>query len=330
MNGIYSWQCKCEECLARRERHGTAIGARRCRRARVCCPVCWEATPHGTQSGYDGWACLCDDCRTAAGWKGSYYGGNNPAAEHGTRETATRCKRENGEHCAVCLAGIVHGYSGGYRWGCRCEVCRAAGSARAARQRVTIKPNHGTALAVKRGCRCAVCLASIPHGTYSGYAGWGCRCDDCRPLGTAGATEWARANPERRKMILRRNQQARNAQKIAAALPEWPVDPAAILERDGMMCSVADELGEAIHPIAGSDWSLDHIIPLGAGGYHAPWNVQVACPFHNSRKRDRGDRDLQERKVSGWHSHYRVAVPLYYRPAVADPWPLLEPVASPF
>ena len=165
----------------------------------------------------------------------------------------------------------------------------------------------------RSGCRCEVCAAAIPHGNYSGYAGWGCRCDECRPLGSANSIAWARANPERRKMIVRRNQQNRNAQKLAASLPEWPVDPAEILARDGMYCAAADELGHQAHEIEGDNWSLDHVIPLGADGYHAPWNVQVACPFHNSMKQDRGDRQVQERKVAGWHQVYGVTVPLYYR-----------------
>ena len=55
-----------------------------------------------------------------------------------------------------------HGTHHRYRSGCRCDPCKTAWTA------------------YHRAWRASKTWDQIPHGTDTGYAGYGCRCDDCR------------------------------------------------------------------------------------------------------------------------------------------------------
>lgn len=71
-----------------------------------------------------------------------------------------------------------HGTVTGYKYGCRCERCRAA--SREAR-------NKGAAMERERRKGVLADMAADPrhpsHGTYTGYRDYGCRCEKCRRAG---------------------------------------------------------------------------------------------------------------------------------------------------
>lgn len=71
-----------------------------------------------------------------------------------------------------------HGTVTGYKYGCRCERCRAA--SREAR-------NKGAARERERRKGVLADMAADPrhpsHGTYAGYRDYGCRCEKCRRAG---------------------------------------------------------------------------------------------------------------------------------------------------
>lgn len=65
-----------------------------------------------------------------------------------------------------------------------------------------------------------------------------------------------------------------------------------IFERDGWMCQLCGKKvmrGAVVpHPLAPT---IDHVVPLAAGGLHEPANVQLAHFLCNARKSDRGEAD---------------------------------------
>lgn len=71
-----------------------------------------------------------------------------------------------------------HGTATGYRYGCRCEKCRAA--AREARRKGALRQRE-------RREEVLADMSADPghpsHGTYAGYNHYGCRCDSCRRAG---------------------------------------------------------------------------------------------------------------------------------------------------
>lgn len=89
---------------------------------------------------------------------------------------------------------------------------------------------------------------------------------------TAAVAEYRRRNPGKHAEIENR----RRARLLDAFVA--PVDPAAIRARDRGLCGIC-----GIH-VALEDQSLDHVIPLAAGGTHEPSNVQLAHRVCNSRK----------------------------------------------
>jgi hypothetical protein len=59
---------------------------------------------------------------------------------------------------------IEHGINGYVHYGCRCEICTAANTAR---------------IAAARARRLARPVPSRVHGTLNGYNNYGCRCERC-------------------------------------------------------------------------------------------------------------------------------------------------------
>jgi 5-methylcytosine-specific restriction endonuclease McrA len=113
----------------------------------------------------------------------------------------------------------------------------------------------------------------------------------------ASVRAWQRANPDRRRAA---------ANKYAATHPEmrrkhlhnWrarrrqafieSVDIEMIYARDGGICQLCKK------PVPRPQASMDHIIPLSAGGAHASWNVQLTHLTCNLR-RNRGYIPAQTR-----------------------------------
>lgn len=83
------------------------------------------------------------------------------------------------------------------------------------------------------------------------------------------------------------DRKARRRARLRAAHVE-PVRRAEIFARDGYRCLLCGDslvMVETVpHPLAPT---IDHVIPLAAGGRHAPDNVQAAHFLCNSRKRDK-------------------------------------------
>lgn len=60
----------------------------------------------------------------------------------------------------------------------------------------------------------------LPHGTYSGYANHGCRCDPCRAAASAYKSKWRAANREKANESSRAYKKA-HADKIAKAQKQY-------------------------------------------------------------------------------------------------------------
>jgi 5-methylcytosine-specific restriction endonuclease McrA len=73
-----------------------------------------------------------------------------------------------------------------------------------------------------------------------------------------------------------------------------PVYRRRIFERDSWRCQICrrkvDPTKEVPHPRAPT---IDHVVPLAAGGTHEPANVQTACFLCNATKGDRGTDQLR-------------------------------------
>jgi 5-methylcytosine-specific restriction endonuclease McrA len=118
-----------------------------------------------------------------------------------------------------------------------------------------------------------------------------------RAKATADARAWKQAHPEKRRAI---------ANKYAATHPEmrrkhlhnWrarrrqafveSVDIEMIYARDSGICQLCKK------PVPREQASMDHIIPLSAGGAHASWNVQLTH-LRCNLKRNRGYIPAQTR-----------------------------------
>lgn len=103
---------------------------------------------------------------------------------------------------------------------------------------------------------------------------------------SARCTSTLNRRSESAKVARRHAKDRRRARKKGAFVAR--VYRKEIYERDGHRCQLCgDKLkmdAETPHPLAPT---IDHIVPLAAGGVHAPWNVQAAHFICNSRKGDR-------------------------------------------
>jgi hypothetical protein len=87
-----------------------------------------------------------------------------------------------------------------------------------------------------------------------------------------------RTHPDRIRAIGRKSRQTRRA-RLAAAFVEV-VDPMKVFERDKGICGIC-------HRLVGTDWHVDHVIPIAKGGRHEYANVQLA---HGQCNRSKGAR----------------------------------------
>jgi 5-methylcytosine-specific restriction endonuclease McrA len=113
----------------------------------------------------------------------------------------------------------------------------------------------------------------------------------------AKATQYARTHPEVRRGIAKRYA-ATHPEMRRKHLHNWrarrrkafieSVDIKMIYARDSGICQLCKK------PVPREQASMDHIIPLSAGGVHAPWNVQLTH-LRCNLKRNRGYIPAQTR-----------------------------------
>ena len=99
-----------------------------------------------------------------------------------------------------------------------------------------------------------------------------------RSRAVARTAEWNRKNPERAK-ILRRKQDAKRRAIERECFVE-AVDPRVVFERDQGICGICREQVDPMSP-----WEMDHIAPILRGGEHSYANVQLA---HRRCNRSKG------------------------------------------
>lgn len=111
--------------------------------------------PHGNYGRYQRHGCRCGRCRKA--WSNYCRGWKHKAGYCLPREDYVAVMRLKAE------LRDNHGTETRYRFGCRCNACRA-GAAQARRDRRnfnrTPPARHGTHAGYSNGCRCDACRAA--------------------------------------------------------------------------------------------------------------------------------------------------------------------------
>ncbi len=171
----------------------------------------------------------------------------------GARRRGVPLSAEHRAHLAQANRRPLRHGTGGYRRGCRCDLCMDA--QRAYDRKMSLRHREAKRLRQR-----------VYRATHLEQS-------------RAAFRAWARANREHRR---RRN--ARYQREHPDLVREWSasrrsrakaafverVDWSAIYERDGGMCGICGK------PVDRTAMSLDHIVPLACGGTHEPRNVQTA------------------------------------------------------
>lgn len=142
-----------------------------------------------------------------------------------------------------------------------------------------------------RSCR------SLVHGSQRRYKS-GCRCDVCTEANRAHARRWNADYKAKHGVVYRgrfdkpalpyddkmRARDAVRRARLAGAKVET-FAPREVFERDGWVCGICTDPvdRELSYPDPGSA-SLDHVLPLVAGGEHSLANTQLAHLRCNLRK----------------------------------------------
>jgi hypothetical protein len=148
---------------------------------------------------------------------------------------------------------------------------------------------HGDPLARKRGevrqgcktcCRCGVDLPLDAFGTDATTpTGLNTYCREC-------VCAVARVYRSKKPSYWVTGEHRRRARKAGVRFERF--DKVSIFERDGWRCGICGEhIQRALlypHPMSPS---LDHVVPLVAGGAHVTSNVQASHLVCNFKKRDR-------------------------------------------
>ncbi len=135
-------------------------------------------------------------------------------------------------------------------------------------------------------CKTAAC------GTSHGYRTRKCRCDKCRSWASTAAREYRKAYRAKYGKDVTYNVKARRRARERAAFVA-DVDRVQIFEADGYRCHLrlpgckgkTDPTKSFPHP---NSPTIDHIVPLAAGGTHEPTNCRTACLRCNTAKRHNG------------------------------------------
>jgi 5-methylcytosine-specific restriction endonuclease McrA len=200
------------------------------------------------------------------------------------------------------LAEVKHGlYSTYTNHKCRCDDCLAANRAYkrewAKRQtKKELQPDsdrHGTRNGYRDGCRCEPCRAANREASRRFYAqatpeqkkAWRATIDP------VNAKEWHRrwhaANRDQQNAKMREHYAlrtdyykslARKRQALRRGVTVEFVDRAVVWQRDAGICHICNL------PADPSDWHLEHIFPLVAGGEHSYANTAVSHPRCNREK----------------------------------------------
>ncbi|HEY0050788.1 MAG TPA: HNH endonuclease [Pyrinomonadaceae bacterium] len=120
-------------------------------------------------------------------------------------------------------------------------------------------------------------MFAVKRGDFWSYAE---RCRPCRKLAKPFQRFWKPLSPE----ICERNKMTRRA-RLAGASVIIPFTKAEIIRRDGLNCYLCGKL------LTYKSATIDHVIPLSRGGYHAPSNAKIACFPCNRAKYN---KNLQE------------------------------------
>lgn len=89
--------------------------------------------------------------------------------------------------------------------------------------------------------------------------------------------KWRQKNPERTRIMTKAVQRRREARKKGAKRVET-IHLAVLAERDGWRCHLCGK------KVTKATWSMDHLVPLVAGGDHTYDNVALAHQVCNGRR----------------------------------------------
>jgi hypothetical protein len=85
----------------------------------------------------------------------------------------------------------------------------------------------------------------------------------------------------------RRRQKQRRRAKLRLVRVSEPIDLPTLAERDGWRCHICRKR------VTRSNWSVDHLVPISAGGFDTYANVGLAHKDCNSARADRGPAQLR-------------------------------------
>lgn len=170
-----------------------------------------------------------------------------------------------------------HGTRTGYARGCRCAKCRAynAEYSKTYRDR---QPKGPKKVRSDKGVKRAF-LKFEDHGTTRGYGMFGCRCPDCRRAACDYNRQWRNTNRAKYRAAMRRAH-LMNPGRGALYGARRRSAPFDADSREYSNVLMADPC--SYH--AGPGGTVDHIVPIKAGGDSSWDNLTAACRACNAAK----------------------------------------------
>lgn len=197
------------------------------------------------------------------------------------------------------LMDIKHGASTAYmNHRCRCDECKLWMKGYNALRRESMRsprpvPEHNTRARYRRGCRCGGCIGAYQEDQRQRYVALTDEQRAERRAGIDRGKDNARGrryyadNREQEKAKRRAHYAAnkdyyyslvRKRQALKRGVTVEFVDRRVVWDRDGGVCHLCQK------PADQSDWHLDHVYPLAAGGEHSYANTAVTHPRCNREK----------------------------------------------